>query len=211
MRRVVDAGRRPAPAASSPAVASGGSARRANGPWRSRPALAVAARRGATRRRRGAASANRSRASSAAANPAIAPRTSSGFFCQWRRMNCAGRQAAEQRRGLLDVHASLCDNRPMEIAAPLRRRLTWRLEGHARRRARRARRAGGILLRRRRPARQDRGGAAGPGAGLATTCTSSPNRRSATTTRARLLRAARDLSRATSSQACTSKGRRPAP
>ena len=34
-------------------------------------------------------------------------RTSSGFFCQWRRMNCCGAQAAEQGQGLMNLHGRI--------------------------------------------------------------------------------------------------------
>ena len=76
--------------ASSPALASGGKARRANGPWAQRPALAVAddeprldvvARREREQSRR---------VESSGSGSASAPRTSSGFFCQCRRMKAAG-------------------------------------------------------------------------------------------------------------------------
>jgi FKBP-type peptidyl-prolyl cis-trans isomerase SlyD len=77
-----------------------------------------------------ARSANSSRATAGAGSRGWR-RISSGFFCQWRRMNWRGRQAAQQGEGLIGVDAGgsqRWDNCPMKITPQCVVALTWTLK-----------------------------------------------------------------------------------
>ncbi len=106
------------------------------------PAAGRAARRGATRRRRCAASANSSRRGSGGATPGQAWRTSSGFFCQCRRMKAAGDRPPSRASGAFTsmprfwpkrvqprVPARPCAIIPAcRSPPPASSRLTWKLD-----------------------------------------------------------------------------------
>ena len=105
----------------------------------------------------------RARGRRRAARRRSAARTSSGFFCQCRRMNSAADRPPSKAIGRCGIHASLCDDHSMEITAPCVVSLTWRLADAQGAEIDELSRAGRVLLRRRRPARQGRGSARRPG------------------------------------------------
>ena len=130
-----------------PGCASGGSARRANGPGRTdqrSPARDDEARFDVVARRQREQPRRRSKPGKRVA--ARRARISSGFFCQWRRMNAGGDRPPSRAVGSIEIHGSLCDDRFDADRRPLRRQPDLATRRRARRRDRRAERAGRVLL-----------------------------------------------------------------